>query len=84
MGGGNGGDGGNDRDGGHRAGAGGTRIGIADEQAVGGGEAPKAHDLAQNGGGSSPVLAILITVAVLAAISFGAVIYRQRRHVSLG
>jgi hypothetical protein len=33
-----------------------------------------------SGGGSSPLVPILIAVAVLAAISIGAVIYRQRRQ----
>jgi cobalamin biosynthesis Mg chelatase CobN len=33
-----------------------------------------------NGGGSSPLLPILIAVAVLAAISIGAYVYRQRRQ----
>jgi cobalamin biosynthesis Mg chelatase CobN len=33
-----------------------------------------------NGGGSSPVVPILIVVALLAAISIGAYVYRQRRH----
>jgi cobalamin biosynthesis Mg chelatase CobN len=32
-----------------------------------------------NGGGSSPVVPILIAVAVLAAISIGVVLYRQRK-----
>jgi cobalamin biosynthesis Mg chelatase CobN len=37
-----------------------------------------------DGGGSSPLVPILIAVAVLAAISIGAVIYRQRRQGSDG
>jgi len=77
--GGSGGSGGNKPGGGGRA-----TIGLADEQAVGGGGAPKVHDLAQSDGGSSPVVPILVAVAVLAALSFGAVIYRQRRHISVG
>jgi cobalamin biosynthesis Mg chelatase CobN len=35
-----------------------------------------------NGGGSSPLVPILIAIAVLAAISVGAVVMRQRRHQS--
>jgi cobalamin biosynthesis Mg chelatase CobN len=38
---------------------------------------PASHS---SGGGSSPLVPILIAVAVLAAISIGAVIYRQRRQ----
>ena len=51
-------------------------------QAVGGTESgePASH----SSGGSSPLVPILIAVAVLAAISIGAVIYRQRRQGSGG
>jgi len=44
----------------------------------------KAASAADDGGGSSPLVPILIAVAVLAAISIGAVIYRQRRQGSDG
>jgi hypothetical protein len=35
-------------------------------------------------GGSSPLVPILIAVALLAALSIGAAIFRQRRHVPVG
>jgi hypothetical protein len=35
---------------------------------------------ASSDGGSSPLVPILIAVAVLAAIAIGAVVYRQRRQ----
>ncbi len=44
----------------------------------------KAVSASDDGGGSSPLVPILIAVAVLAAISIGAVIYRQRRQDSGG
>lgn len=44
----------------------------------------QAASAADDGGGSSPLVPILIAVAVLAAISIGAVIYRQRRQGSDG
>jgi cobalamin biosynthesis Mg chelatase CobN len=40
---------------------------------------PKASH-SDNGGGSSPLVPILIAIAVLAAISIGAVLWRQRRN----
>lgn len=52
-------------------------IGIDNERAL---DPAPAHHISQAGGGSSPVLPILVAVAVLAALSIGAVLYRQRRH----
>jgi cobalamin biosynthesis Mg chelatase CobN len=61
----------------------GGKEGLDGSQAVEGptqqGQAAAAAD---DGGGSSPLVPILIAVAVLAAISIGAVIYRQRRQGS--
>jgi cobalamin biosynthesis Mg chelatase CobN len=46
------------------------------------GEAPASQS--GEGGGSSPLVPILIAIAVLAAISVGAVMYRQRRQRDVG
>jgi cobalamin biosynthesis Mg chelatase CobN len=56
----------------------GGEAGLGEEKAVGGTETgkPASH----SSGGSSPLVPILIAIAVLAAISIGAVIYRQRRQ----
>ena len=43
----------------------------------------RRHTTSHSGGGSSPLLPILIAVAVLAALSIGAVVLRQRRQVSV-
>ncbi|HYC82557.1 MAG TPA: hypothetical protein VEB65_12265, partial [Solirubrobacterales bacterium] len=59
------------------------RIGIAQERALSGPAAPLAG-FAQPGGGSSPLVPILVAVAVLAALSVGAVLYRQRRQIPVG
>jgi cobalamin biosynthesis Mg chelatase CobN len=40
---------------------------------------PVAHQTESSGGGSSPVVPILIAVIALAAISIGVVLYRQRK-----
>jgi hypothetical protein len=49
--------------------------------ATGGGESngTQVASHSESGGGSSPVVPILIAVVVLAAISIGVVIYRQRK-----
>lgn len=39
----------------------------------------QGHNVAESSGGSSPVVPILIAVVVLAAISIGVVLYRQRK-----
>ena len=76
-----GGAGGSDGNRGNEAGGGERRtIGLSDEQALGGGSAP-THGFVESGGGSSPVVPILVAVAVLAALSIGSVVYRQRRQI---
>jgi cobalamin biosynthesis Mg chelatase CobN len=57
-------------------GAGQSEGGISEAHKIGGSTSPaKAH----GSGGSSPVVPILIAVVVLAAISIGVVLYRQRK-----
>jgi len=76
---GSGGNGGNDPGGGGR-----TTGALGDAHPAAGGSGSKAHHFVQAGGGSSPVLPILAAVAVLAALSIGAVVYRQRRQIPVG
>lgn len=76
--------GGNDGDNGNKPDGHRSDIGIEDRHAVEPVPEPAAHRISQAGGGSSPVLPILIAVAVLAALSIGAVLYRQRRHTPVG
>jgi cobalamin biosynthesis Mg chelatase CobN len=61
-------------------------VGPAEKVAEGGGTAtPVAHKAeTSSGGGSSPVVPILIAVIVLAAISIGVVLYRQRKSDGQG
>jgi hypothetical protein len=65
---------------------GGTGQGSPDKGATPPGEAglqpadPVATSNASSGGGSSPLVAILIAILALAAISLGAVLIRQRRQ----
>jgi cobalamin biosynthesis Mg chelatase CobN len=58
-----------------------TNDGIGGSEAVTGGGtgSPVAHKTESSSGGSSPVVPILIAVIVLAAISIGVVLYRQRK-----
>lgn len=59
---------------------GGGKTGLSAGQKVTGSEAPVGHrSESSSGGGSSPLVPILIAVAVLAAISIGVVLYRQRK-----
>ena len=58
-----------------------TSTGIEDEKALG---TAQGQNASHSDGGSSPLVPILIAIAVLAAISIGAVIYRQRRQGSGG
>jgi hypothetical protein len=64
--------------------------GIGDEQSLGGNTAQGQNasnpggGSSSSGGGSSPLVPILVAIAALAAISIGAVIYRQRRQGSGG
>jgi hypothetical protein len=56
-------------------------LGEAREVETGGGTAtPVAHKTESSGGGSSPVVPILIAVIALAAISIGVALYRERRQ----
>jgi hypothetical protein len=64
--------GGNNKPGG---GAGQSESGLSEGHRVGGPSSTASHD----SGGSSPVVPILIAVVVLAAISIGVVLYRQRK-----
>ena len=57
--------------------------GIEDEKSLGG-TTQGQNASHSDGGGSSPLVPILIAIAVLAAISIGVVIYRQRRQGSGG
>jgi cobalamin biosynthesis Mg chelatase CobN len=57
--------------------------GISGEKQVGGGTT-QGQPASHSSGGSSPLVPILIAIAVLAAISIGALIYRQRRQDSGG
>ena len=58
--------------------------GIEDEKSLGGTTQGQNASHSQTAGGSSPLVPILIAIAVLAAISIGAVVYRQRRQGSGG
>lgn len=57
---------------------------ISDEKPLGESPTQTGENAAHSSGGSSPLVPILIAVAVLAAISIGAVLYRQRRQGSGG
>jgi cobalamin biosynthesis Mg chelatase CobN len=72
---GGGGNGGNKPGGG--ANAGGSEGSISESKDLGGTQQGK--NVAEASGGSSPVVPILIAVVVLAAISIGVVLYRQRK-----
>jgi cobalamin biosynthesis Mg chelatase CobN len=72
---GGGGNGGNKPGGG--ANAGGSEGSIGESKDLGGTQQGK--NVAESSGGSSPVVPILIAVVVLAAISIGVVLYRQRK-----
>jgi cobalamin biosynthesis Mg chelatase CobN len=62
-----------------------TNDGVGGAEAVAGGTGtPVAHKTESSGGGSSPVVPILIAVIVLAAISIGVVLYRQRKSGGQG
>jgi cobalamin biosynthesis Mg chelatase CobN len=63
-----------------------TNDGIGGSEAVAGGGTgtPVAHKTETSSGGSSPVVPILIAVIVLAAISIGVVLYRQRKSGGQG
>lgn len=61
-------------------GEGSTKLG--DEQALG--ATAQGENASHSDGGSSPLVPILIAIAVLAAISIGAVVYRQRRQGGAG
>jgi cobalamin biosynthesis Mg chelatase CobN len=52
--------------------------GLEDEKALG--STTQGQNASHSSGGSSPLVPILIAIAVLAAISIGAVVYRQRRQ----
>lgn len=68
--------------GGGAEGAGGHAKGAAEGSIAGAQEVPGSamgSNASHASGGSSPVVPILIAVAVLAAISIGVVLYRQRR-----
>jgi len=71
----NGGNGGSGQQGTQRSGSGGHGDG-----AQSGGQASKTVAASKDKGGSSPLVPILIAIAVLAAISIGAVMLRQRRQ----
>jgi cobalamin biosynthesis Mg chelatase CobN len=59
------------------ANAGGSEGSIGEQQDLGGTQ--QGQNVAESSGGSSPVVPILIAVVVLAAISIGVVLYRQRK-----
>lgn len=59
------------------ANAGGSEGSIGEQKDLGGTQQGK--NVAESSGGSSPVVPILIAVVVLAAISIGVVLYRQRK-----
>lgn len=65
-------------------GGGNDGIGGSQEVAGGGTGTPVAHKTETSSGGSSPVVPILIAVIVLAAISIGVVLYRQRKSGGQG
>jgi hypothetical protein len=74
--GGNGGNGNNPNGG---ANAGGSEGSIGESKDLGGTQAGQPVAAKSSDGGSSPVVPILIAVVVLAAISIGVVLYRQRK-----
>lgn len=74
-GGGNGGNGNKPNGGG--ANSGGSEGSIGEQKDLG--STQQGKNVAQSSGGSSPVVPILIAVVVLAAISIGVVLYRQRK-----
>jgi cobalamin biosynthesis Mg chelatase CobN len=84
-GGGNGGNGGGGESSKSGGNGGKTNDGIGGSEAVAGGGTgtPVAHKT-ESSGGSSPVVPILIAVIVLAAISIGVVLYRQRKSGGQG
>ncbi|HVV91026.1 MAG TPA: hypothetical protein VHB53_11075, partial [Solirubrobacterales bacterium] len=59
--------------------AGGKPEGSVSEAHKAGGPTSKGTKASHSSGGSSPVVPILIAVVVLAAISIGVVLYRQRK-----
>jgi cobalamin biosynthesis Mg chelatase CobN len=59
------------------ANAGGPEGSIGEQKDLGG--TAQGKNVAESSGGSSPVVPILIAVVVLAAISIGVVLYRQRK-----
>jgi hypothetical protein len=71
------------KNGGNSGGNSGGEAGLGEEKPVGGGT-ESGKPVSHSSGGSSPLVPILIAIAVLAAISIGAVIYRQRRQDSGG
>jgi hypothetical protein len=77
--------GGGESPGGKGPGGGQKPLGVGGAQALGGGAGQgTAPTQLGGGGGSSPLLPVLAVVAALAALSFGAVVYRHRRDVSVG
>jgi cobalamin biosynthesis Mg chelatase CobN len=74
-----GGNGGNGNNSGGGANAGGSEGSIGESQNLGGTQSGQPVASKSSGGGSSPVVPILIAVVVLAAISIGVVLYRQRK-----
>ena len=67
----------------NKVGGNGDGVGGAEKVAEGTGT-PVAHKTETSSGGSSPVVPILIAVIVLAAISIGVVLYRQRKSGGQG
>ena len=59
------------------ANSGGSEGSIGEQKDLG--NTQQGKNVAQSSGGSSPVVPILIAVVVLAAISIGVVLYRQRK-----
>jgi cobalamin biosynthesis Mg chelatase CobN len=59
-----------------------SSTGLEGEKALGG--TTQGQNASHSSGGSSPLVPILIAIAILAAISIGAVVYRQRRQGSGG
>jgi penicillin-binding protein 1A len=75
--------GGNGNNGGNGPGSSGSsngnsEAGLGESEALSGTQS--GQQVSHSSGGSSPLVPILVAVAVLAAISIGAVIYRQRRQ----
>jgi hypothetical protein len=60
-------------------GGGRVTIGLAGARSLGAAPPPTPVAAVPGSGGSSPLVPILIAIALLAAASFGAVLYRQRR-----